>query len=95
MALSVLWILPNIYTHKLRYRKNPLSDEEQQTQTFSTKHKEVAFDRHIAKLLQKRTTQPILKTGVNELSGKESYEMLVQSTAVSDTIKGLRITKRT
>lgn len=64
-----------------------LSDKEPSTQTFATKHKEVAFDRHIAKLLQKSTTQPLLKTGVNELSGKDSYEMLVQSTSVSDTIQ--------
>ena len=55
------------------------------------KHKEIAFDRHIAKLLQKTTTQPILKTGVNELSGKESYEMLIQSTSVGNQNKSFAV----
>ena len=57
-------------------------DNEQQIQNFASKHKESAFDKHIAKLLQKTTTQPILKTGLNELSGKESYELLIKSTSV-------------
>ena len=57
-------------------------DNQQQIQHFASKHKESAFDKHIAKLLQKTTTQPILKTGLNELSGKESYELLIKSTSV-------------
>ena len=49
------------------------------------KNKEQAFDKHVAKLLQRTTTQPIMKAGSDvEMSGKDCRDILFHSTKVKN-----------
>jgi len=55
---------------------------EQVAKSLPSKQKDVVFDKHIAKLLQRTVTQPLLKAGVDKLPGKECHEILLQSTKI-------------
>ena len=71
-------------TPYLESATNLLTEEKLDTRRNypTTKQKEIAFDKNIAQILQRTTTQPLLRAGPNELCGKDCHEILIQSTKI-------------